>query len=203
MPAITSIEQLRTLYAQPTERAVKKELTYVDKHCRSFIALSPYVVLCTSDASGNLDASPRGGSPGFCKVADDHTVLMPDRPGNNRLDSFTNLIQTGRIGLLFFVPGVDEMLRVNGTAELRTDEALCGQCVEQGKAPKVVVTVAVREAYLHCAKAIMRSGLWKIETQVARSVLPSLGQMIHDQSGGVTAVESQEAAVARYREQLY
>ena len=203
MPAITSIEQLRTLYAQPTERAVKKELTYVDKHCRSFIALSPYVVLCTSDASGNLDASPRGGSPGFCKVADDHTVLMPDRPGNNRLDSFTNLIQTGRIGLLFFVPGVDEMLRVNGTAELRTDEALCGQCVEQGKAPKGVVTVAVREAYLHCAKAIMRSGLWKIETQVARSVLPSLGQMIHDQSGGVTAVESQEAAVARYREQLY
>jgi PPOX class probable FMN-dependent enzyme len=203
MPTINSIEQLRALYAQPTERAVKKELTYVDKHCRSFIALSPYVVLCTSDAKGNLDASPRGGTPGFCKAADEHTVLMPDRPGNNRLDSFTNIIQTGRIGLLFFVPGVDEMLRVNGTAELRTDEALCGQCVEQGKAPKVVVTVAVREAYLHCAKAIMRSGLWKAESRVDRGVLPSMGQMIHDQSGGVTAIESQEVVMARYREQLY
>ncbi len=203
MPTINSIEQLRSLYAQPTERAVKKELTYVDKHCRSFIALSPYVVLCTSDAQGNLDASPRGGMPGFCKVADEHMVLMPDRPGNNRLDSFTNILQTGRIGLLFFVPGVDEMLRVNGTAELRTDEALCGQCVEQGKAPKVVLTVAVREAYLHCAKAIMRSGLWKPETQVPRSVLPSMGQMIHDQSGGATAIEPQEVVLARYREQLY
>lgn len=115
MTILTSVEQLRSLYAQPTERAIKKELTYLDKHCRSFIVLSPYLVLCTSDASGNLDASPRGGMPGFCKVSDDHTVLLPDRPGNNRLDSFTNLLQTGRIGLLFFVPGVDEMLRVNGT----------------------------------------------------------------------------------------
>jgi PPOX class probable FMN-dependent enzyme len=203
MPALTSIEQLRALYAQPTERAIKKELAHLDKHCRSYIALSPYLVLCTSDATGNLDASPRGGSPGFCKVADDHTLLLPDRPGNNRLDSFSNIIATGRIGLLFFVPGVDEMLRVNGTAELRTDEGLCSQCVEQGKAPRVVVAVSVLEAYLHCAKAIMRSGLWKAGTQVPRSVLPSMGQMIHDQSGGVTAVESQEAALVRYREQLY
>lgn len=203
MTSITSLEQLRGLYSQPTERALKKQLAHLDKHCRSFIALSPYLVLCTSDAQGNLDASPRGGVPGFCKVADDLTLLMPDRPGNNRLDSFSNIIATGRAGLLFFVPGVDEMLRVNGTAELRTDEALCAQCVEQGKAPKVVVAVSVREAYLHCAKAIMRSGLWKAESQVPRSVLPSMGQMIHDQSGGVTAVESQEAALARYREQLY
>jgi PPOX class probable FMN-dependent enzyme len=200
---ISSVEQLRSLYAQPTERAIRKELTYLDKHCRSFIALSPYLVLCTSDAAGNLDASPRGGMPGFCKVSDDHTLLLPDRPGNNRLDSFTNLLQTGRIGLLFFVPGVDEMLRVNGTAELRTDEALCAQCVEQGKPARVVISVTVREAYLHCAKAIMRSGLWKAESQVPRSVLPSMGQMIHDQSGGATVVESQEVMLARHREQLY
>lgn len=203
MNTITSLEQLRGLYSQPTERALKKQLAHLDKHCRSFIALSPYLVLCTSDAQGNLDASPRGGAPGFCKVADDFTLLMPDRPGNNRLDSFSNIIATGRAGLLFFVPGVDEMLRVNGTVELRTDEALCGQCIEQGKPPKVVLAVSVREAYLHCAKAIMRAGLWKAEAQMPRSVLPSMGQMIHDQSGGVTAIESQEVAVARYREQLY
>jgi PPOX class probable FMN-dependent enzyme len=203
MPAITSMQKLRSLYAEPKERALKKQLAHLDRHCRSFIALSPYLVLCTADAAGNLDASPRGGTPGFCKVAGDHALLMPDRPGNNRLDSFSNIIATGRIGLLFFVPGVDEMLRVNGTAELRTDEALCAQCVEQGKAPRVVVAVAVQEAYLHCAKAIMRAGLWKAETQVPRSVLPSMGQMIHDQSGGVTSIEAPEVALARYREQLY
>lgn len=203
MPAIESIDQLRDLYARPKERAVKKQLAHLDRHCRTFIALSPYVVLCTSDAEGNLDASPRGGAPGFCKVADERTLLLPDRPGNNRLDSFTNIVATGRIGLLFFLPGVDEMLRVNGTAELRTDEDLRAQCVEQGKAPVVVVSVAVREAYLHCAKAIMRAGLWKAESQVPRSVLPTMGQMINEQSGGATVVESQEEMVRRYREQLY
>ncbi len=203
MPALHTIDQLRSLYAQPIERAIRKQLAHLDPHCRSFIALSPYVVLCSSDAAGNLDASPRGGSPGFCRVADDHTLLVPDRPGNNRLDSFSNIIETGRIGLLFFVPGVDEMLRVNGTAELRTDADLCAQCLEQGKAPKVVVSVAVREAYLHCAKAIMRAGLWKPESRIPRSLLPSMGEMIRDQSGGATEAETQEQMVARYREQLY
>ena len=203
MAAITSVEQLRSLYAQPTERALKKQLAHIDPHCRSFIGLSPYLVLCTADAEGNLDSSPRGGAPGFCKVADEHTLLIPDRPGNNRLDSFSNIVQTGRIGLLFFVPGVDEMLRVNGAVELRTDEDLKAQCIEQGKAPLVVLTVTVREAYLHCPKAIMRAGLWKTEAQVERSVLPTLGQMIQDQSGAVALPESQEAAVARYRTQLY
>ena len=106
-------------------------------------------------------------------------------------------------GLLFFVPGVDEMLRVNGTADLRTDEDLCAQCIEQGKAPKMVLAVTMREAYLHCAKAIMRSGLWKSETQVPRSVLPTMGQMISEQSGGAVVNESQEAMAARYQTQLY
>ena len=203
MPAITSTEQLRSLYAQPTERAIKKQLAMLDRHCRSFIALSPYLVLCTADTEGNLDASPRGGSPGFCKVSGERSLLIPDRPGNNRLDSFTNIIQTGRIGLLFFVPGVDEMLRVNGTVELRNDESLRAQCVEQGKTPTLVLSVEVREAYLHCAKAIMRSKLWSTEVQVPRSVLPTMGQMIHDQSGGATVLEPQETVLARYRSQLY
>jgi len=203
MATITSTDQLRGLYGQPSERALKKQLAHIDRHCRRFIELSPYFVLCTSDAEGNLDATPRGGEPGFCKVADERTLLLPDRPGNNRLDSFTNIIGTGRIGLLFFVPGVDEMLRVNGTAELRTDEALTAQCVERGKPARVVVRVEVREAYLHCAKAIMRAGLWKPESRVPRSVLPSMGEMIRDQSGGATAAETQEQMVERYKEQLY
>jgi PPOX class probable FMN-dependent enzyme len=203
MPAIESIDQLRGLYGEPSERAVKKQLAHIDRHCRSFIELSPYFVMCTSDAEGNLDASPRGGAPGFCKVADEGTLLLPDRPGNNRLDSFSNIIGTGRVGLLFFVPGVDEMLRINGTAELRTDEALRLQCIEQGKPAKVVVSVKVREAYLHCAKAIMRAGLWKAESLVPRSVLPSLGQMIRDQTGGETAAETQEQMVERYKALLY
>ena len=203
MPSISTVAQLRSLYKPAMERAVKKQLAHIDRHCRSFIALSPYLVLCTADAEGNLDASPRGGTPGFCKVADDHTLLVPDRPGNNRLDSFSNIIETGRVGILFFVPGVDEMLRVNGTAELRTDEALRSRCVEQSKTPHVVVTVTVREAYLHCAKAIMRSGLWKTESQVPRSVLPTMGQMINDQAGGAAVIEPQEAMVERYRAQLY
>lgn len=203
MPSITSNEQLRGLYGQPGERALKKQLAHVDRHCRSFIELSPYVVLCTSDAEGNLDASPRGGAPGFCKVTGDQALLVPDRPGNNRLDSFTNIIATGRVGLLFFVPGVDEMLRINGSAELRTDEALTSQCVERGKPAQVVVSVKVREAYLHCAKAIMRAGLWKAESIQPRSVLPSLGEMIRDQTGGATVAETQEQMVERYRAQLY
>jgi len=203
MPSISTVAQLRSLYKPAMERALKKQLAHLDRHCRSFIALSPYVVLCTSDAAGNLDACPRGGAPGFCKVADDHTLLLPDRPGNNRLDSFSNIIETGSVGMLFFVPGVDELLRVNGRAELRTDEDLRSQCVEQGKTPHVVVTVEVREAYLHCAKAIMRSKLWSAEAQVPRSVLPTMGQMINDQSGSATVVESQEAMAARYLTQLY
>jgi PPOX class probable FMN-dependent enzyme len=203
MPSISTVAQLRSLYKPPMERALKKQLAHIDRHCRSFIALSPYVVLCTSDAAGNLDASPRGGSPGFCKVADDHTLLLPDRPGNNRLDSFSNIIETASVGMLFFVPGVDEMLRVNGRAKLRTDEDLRSQCVEQGKIPHVVVTVKVREAYLHCAKAIMRSKLWSAESQVPRSVLPTMGQMINEQSGSTAVAESQEAMAARYPTQLY
>lgn len=203
MPTIDSIEQLRAIYAPATERALKKQLAQLDVHCRRFISLSPYLVLCTADAQGNQDASPRGGEPGFCKVADDHTLLIPDRPGNNRLDNFTNIIETGKIGLLFFLPGVDEMLRVNGSAVLRTDEDLCALCVEQGKPAKVVITVTVREAYLHCAKAIMRARLWDGASQVPRSVLPSMGQMLRDQTDGAVAAESQETMVERYRAQLY
>jgi PPOX class probable FMN-dependent enzyme len=203
MPAITTQDELRALYGAASERSLKKQLGHLDVHCRSFIALSPYVVLCTADVNGNLDASPRGGEPGFCRVAADRQLLIPDRPGNNRLDSFSNIVANGRIGLLFFVPGVDELLRVNGTAQLRTDPELLGQCIEQGKPPRVVVSVTVEEAYLHCAKSIMRGRLWDPTAINERSVLPTMGQMLRDQTNGAVELESQEAMAARYRPMLY
>jgi uncharacterized protein len=201
MSAITSEAALRALHAPPTDRAVRKELDRLDRHCRRFIALSPFLVLASADADGRMDATPRGGDPGFVVVEDDRTLLLPDRPGNNRLDSLTNLTQRPEVGLLFMVPGVDETLRVNGTAELRTDPELAERFQVSRRAPLVILRITVREAYLHCAKALMRSRLWDPEARIDRSQLPTMGEMMRDQVG--SAAESQESMVARYRTQLY
>lgn len=203
MPSITSIDELRTLYAQPTARVVKKQIDHLDRHCRNFIALSPFVVMSTVDADGNLDTSPRGGEPGFIRVMDERTLLIPDRPGNNRLDSFRNIIETGKAGFLFMIPGVTELLRVNGRAELRTNESLKEMCVEQDKLPKVVLSITVLEAFLHCAKAIMRSALWKPESQINPKLLPTMGEMMYDITGGIEPLETPEAMLKRHQANLY
>jgi uncharacterized protein len=198
---ITSVDALRALYATPGERAVKKQLSSLDRHCRRFIELSPFLVLATTGATGMMDASPRGGVPGFVKVRDERTLLVPDAPGNNRLDSLENVLATGRAGLLFLVPGVDETLRVNGSAVLSRaadDLALC----TDDRRVKVVVRVSVQEAYLHCAKALMRSHLWNPESQVDRSLLPTLGQMLNDQTGIQAPAETQEEMIKRYAPDL-
>jgi PPOX class probable FMN-dependent enzyme len=200
--AITTEAELRALYAAPAERALRKELDHLDPHCRRFIAHSPFVVLATADADGRQDATPRGGDPGFVHVADDHTLLLPDRPGNNRLDSLANLTQRPEVGLLFMVPGVDETLRVNGTAELRDDPDLTGRFAASGRSPKIVIQITVRQAYLHCAKALMRSRLWDPDTRIERTELPTMGQMLRDQIGSGHA-ETQAEMVERYRGQLY
>ena len=134
---LLTLEALRTLYAPARERSVKKELTHLDAHCQRFIALSPFVVLASSGAEGAMDASPRGGAPGFVKAISDSALLIPDSPGNNRLDTLENIVQTGRIGLLFLVPGVDESLRVNGQAVLSTDDADLDLCTEPKRRPKI------------------------------------------------------------------
>jgi PPOX class probable FMN-dependent enzyme len=195
---ITSVDALRALYATPGERAVKKQLSSLDRHCRRFIELSPLLVLATAGATGTMDASPRGGVPGFIKVRDERTLLVPDAPGNNRLDSLENILATGRVGLLFLVPGVDETLRVNGSAVLSQAADDLALCTDDRRVPKVVVRVTVQEAYLHCAKALMRSRLWSPESHVDRSLLPTLGQMIHDQTGIQVPAETQEEMVKRY-----
>jgi PPOX class probable FMN-dependent enzyme len=202
MTTVPDVAALRQLYAAPMERAVRKQIAALDVHCTRFIALSPFVVVSTSDLAHNLDASPRGGAPGFVQVADAHTLLLPDAPGNNRLDSLENILATGQVGLLFMVPGVDETLRVNGRAVLSTDAADIAACTDARRAPRLVVRVTVQAAYLHCAKAFMRSRLWDPATRVDRSVLPTIGQMIADQTGLQVPAETQEQMARRYAPDL-
>lgn len=207
MPRISDEGALRRLYGQPAGRSIDKQLDRLDPHCRRFIALSPFVLIATADAQGAFDVSPRGDTPGFV-AATEHELLIPDRPGNNRLDSLCNILATGRVGLLFLIPGVDETLRVNGRAAIHDDAGLTQRFSVAGKAPRTVLRVEVEEAYLHCAKAFMRARLWDAQAQVARTALPTMGEMLRDQIAGQTGVaggpaESQEAMVARYRGILY
>ena len=195
---VTSIEELRALYAAPKDRAIRKQLGRLDRHCRRFVSLSPFLVLASASGNGDMDASPRGGDPGFVKCPDEATLLIADAPGNNRLDSLENIIATGRVGLLFMIPGVDETLRVNGAAVLSCAETDIELCTNERRRPKLVIRVAVREAYVHCAKALMRSRLWNPQSQIERSLLPTIGQMINDQTGVEGPVETQEEMRRRY-----
>jgi PPOX class probable FMN-dependent enzyme len=199
---IETLEQLRTLYAAPKERAVKKQLSSLDRHCKRYISLSPFVVLSSIGGDEVLDASPRGGAPGFVKIIDDNTLLIPDSPGNNRLDTLENIIHTGRLGLLFLIPGVDETLRVNGTAELSVAPADIALCTTEVRAPKLVIRINVQQAYLHCAKAFMRSKLWESESQIARNQLPTMVDMINEQAAIEGVFETHEEIMRRYRHEL-
>jgi len=199
---ITTPEQLRALYAQPTERARRKQLDALDAHCKAFIALSPFVVLATSDAAGRVDATPPGGAPGFVVVQGDRTLLLGDAPGNNRLDALQNLLQNPQAGLLFMIPGVDETLRVNGRVELSTDPLDMAACTNARRAPKVVLRLTVQEAFLHCAKAFMRSRLWQDSARIERDRLPTMNQMIHDQLGLDAVPEPQADMLRRYEQDL-
>ena len=201
---ITEPAQLRALYAAPGERAVRKQLDRLDAHGRRFVALAPFCVIASGGQGGALlDASPRGGAPGFVTCSEDGgTLLLPDSGGNNRLDTLQNLLADPRIALLFLIPGVDETLRVNGTAQLRDEPEFTGRFAHERQQPRLVIEVAVREAYLHCAKAFMRSRLWQPASWGPREALPAMNQMIHDQIGAGPVTESQAAMVARYRAQL-
>jgi uncharacterized protein len=210
MNTLTSLDDLRNLYDPARERSVLKELAALDAHTKRFVELSPFVVMSTHDAHGAADASPRGGAPGFVKIVGEQTLLIADSPGNNRLDSLQNIIATGQIGLLFLVPGIDETLRVNGTAVLSTngiERELCADMLTGARrVPKLVIRVSVQASYLHCAKALMRSDLWNANRQVPRNAVPSMGEMLRDQvasrMGPETVFETQEQMLARYRQTL-
>jgi PPOX class probable FMN-dependent enzyme len=202
MTDLTTVQQLRELYGPVRERALHKELRALDVHALRFIGLSPLVVVASSGLDGSLDASPRGGEPGFVKVLDAGTLLLPDWPGNNRLDTLENILNTGHIGLLFLVPGMNETLRVNGTAALSVRDADLTLCSQPKRMPRLVIRMTVCAAYLHCAKALMRSSLWDPSRHIDRSIMPSMGQMLKDQMGGNAAPETQEQMLARYAQEL-
>lgn len=201
---MTTLElaDLDRLYPPAKPRVIAKAIDHVDAHAARFIALSPFCVFATAGADGTVDATPRGGSPGFVRVAAPQRLLMPDRSGNNRLDSLRNLLSgSGEVGMIFFIPGIDDALRLNGRASLTDDPALLVAMVEFGKPPRTVVEIAVREVFLHCPKAMMRAKLWSAEAQQPRSALPSLSQMIRDQTG-MGEAETTEEALVKFREQL-
>jgi PPOX class probable FMN-dependent enzyme len=194
---------LHRLYDAPTPRAAAKVLDRLDRHCRRFIALSPFLVLGTAAADGRADVSPRGDPPGFVGVLDDRTIVIPDRPGNNRIDSMSNIVANPNVAAIFFVPGVKETLRVNGKARVSTDPDLLSRFAVNGKPPKCAIVVSVEEAFLHCAKALMRSGLWDPDKRIDRREFPSMGEMLADHTGLPSAHASQEEAERSYRDVLY
>ncbi len=199
---ITTEKQLRELYGFPSGRAKDKVFSTLDKHAINFIKKSPFVVLSSSNKDGKHDASPRGGLPGFVHVNSDTELIIPDAKGNNRMDSLSNIIETGKVGLLFLIPGVDETLRINGNACLSTDTNHIDLFASEHNPPKSCIIISVEEMFLHCAKAFMRSKLWDTSTQINRDALPTMGQMLKDQLGSKEAPETREAMVKRYKKDL-
>ena len=199
------VVDLRAHYEDPTERVRTKVQPRLEKHARAFIALSPFLVLASRGDDGGLDASPRGDAPGFVQVVDDATLAIPDRPGNNRLDTLGNVSADPHVGIVFFVPGVNETLRVNGTAEISFEPALLDALAFAGKAPRSALVVHVAEVYFHCGKALIRSDLWNPAKRIERSAFPSYGTISTDIRGGT----AEEAAAADrrleegYRNRLY
>jgi hypothetical protein len=196
-------QRLRELYGEPSERALKKQLSRFDRYSRDFIARSPFLVIASSDPSGRCDASPKGDAPGFVRVVDDQTLLIPDRLGNNRVDTLGNLIARPGVGLIFFVPGIPETLRVNGQASVTTDPAHLEPLAVNGKVPRSGIVVAADEIYFHCGKALIRSDLWNPRKQLQRGDFPTIGRIVAEQIGGISPEEAERATAESYRNRLY
>ena len=178
---VTSEQELRAIFGEPSERAVLKCHSSLDEHSRAFIAASPFVLLATSNAAGQCDVSPEGDAPGFVLVLDETHLIVPDRPGNNRTDGMRNILENPHVGMIFLVPGRGDTLRVNGRASIIRDAEILARLTMQGKLPRVALGVEVEEAYLHCPKAFLRSSLWDPSTWTDPQKLPSFAQMLWDQ----------------------
>ena len=200
---ITSEAELSEMYDSPLERSIRKQIDHLDDYCRAFIAASPLVIVGTQSATA-ADNSPRGDFPGFVKVADDNTLLIPDRRGNNRLDTLRNLVRNPSIGLLFLVPGVHETFRVNGEAVISRDPALTGLFSVQGKAPRTVIVVKVKEAYVQCSRALVRADIWNPAKRALPGSVPSMGTMLAAHTRGFVKAEAfDEEAKTRVPATLY
>lgn len=202
MTDLTTLDGLREIYPPPAERSLAKQVDRLDGHCRRLIALSPFVVVSTASAAGLVDASPKGGPPGFVRVLDDERLLIPDATGNRRLDGFQNIVENPRAGLLFLVPGLGETLRVNGRAELTTEPALIDGLQTGGKPAKLGLLVHAEEVFLHCAKALIRSRLWDPASWPARDALPSAAEILNDHIGLDDLAASEAALQESYRDRL-
>lgn len=200
---VTTPGELRETYAMPKGRAVAKQMDRLDRHCRAFIALSPFFLLSTAGADGRLDCSPRGDVPGFVRTPDEHTLLLPDRPGNNRLDSLSNIAENPEVGLLFLVPGFNDTVRVNGRAAISTEAALCAEFAVNGKPARSVIQVTAHEVFFHCAKALMRSRLWSPDAVQDRTQFTSFSRILADQTGEGDGNESDETVAERNRQQMW
>lgn len=171
---LTTVAQLEALYGHPHERAVNKQITFLNPDYQAMVRASPLVILSSVGADG-VDGSPRGDAPGFVRIIDEHTLALPDRPGNNRIDTLRNIVLDPRVSLLFIIPGIGETLRVNGRARICVDTELLESFAVNGKAARSVILVTIEAAYFHCAKAFVRSDLWNPELYLPRSALPSTG----------------------------
>ena len=202
-PPVKTQEDLRAHFGQLNQLAEKKVLNHLDKFCRDFIALSPFLVLASSDGKGHADASPRGDAPGFVAVLDDKTLLIPDRRGNNRVDTFGNILASPGIGLVFLVPGINETLRVNGRAEISQDAELLTPLAMQNVVPIIGLKTHVEETFFHCGKALMRSKLWNPAAQVERNSFPTLGRIVAEQTAAIAVEEAEKVMEEGYRTRLY
>jgi hypothetical protein len=203
MHRITTLEQLDALYGEPVGAAVTKEIDYISDHYKAFVDKAPFVVLATVGPEG-LDCTPRGDPPGFVRVRDRKTLLIPDRRGNNRIDSLRNIVRDPRIALLFLIPGIGNTLRINGRAEISVDPELCASFGMEGKLPRSVLVVTAESVYFQCPKALVRSRLWSADAQIARSELPSTGEMLAALSkGAIDGDEYDRAYPQRLMETIY
>jgi len=195
---------LRDLIGSTKPVAVAKQMPRLDEHCRRFIALSPFLCVGTMGPDGRADVSPRGDPPGFVKVLDDRTLVIPDRPGNRRVDTMTNLLANSPVALLFLVPGVDETLRANGRAAITRDPEILEDMAVGGHVPTLGITVEIDEVFFHCGKALMRAHLWDPGRHIERTQFPSMGRLLRDQTRSDAPVEAMEQYVEDgYRNELY
>lgn len=200
---LASPDQVRAAYGSPRPLAASKTRAALDHWSRRFIALSPFCVIASADQRGWCDATPRGDAPGLVRVLDDATLAIPDRLGNNRVDTMMNVASNPRVGLLFMIPGVRETLRVNGRAVISTDPTLRATMIERGKVPASALVITVEEAFFHCGKALIRSELWKPEKHLPPGTLPNIGRMVAEQVGGIDPDKAEADTLTAYVERLY
>jgi uncharacterized protein len=202
---IHSEEEIRTLIGFPSQLVERKMITYIDHNCEEYISKSPFLVVSSSDSSGKCDVSPRGDMPGFVKVLNEKYLIIPERPGNKRIDSMRNILENPNVGLLFIIPGLGETLRVNGKACLVRDDELLEQMSVNGRKPLLGIGIEVEECFIHCAKAFKRSGLWETSFWADKESLPSASKIIYEHAKlpGSSVESIEERLNESYKKRLY